>query len=272
MLDKKTAVLSIAGSDSSAGAGIQADSKAITATGAYAATALTMITAQNTLGVNSIFALPAEMVAAQIDAVFADLNINAVKIGMLYNSEIINTVKKQLLHWQAKNIILDPVMLAQNGASLIDSSAIPTLKALLPLARLITPNIPEANMLLGTMITDVNAMYQAAAQLGEQYQTNILLKGGHLSTALCTDVFFNIDTDQLIPFAQPRLATQNTHGTGCTLAATIASFLAQDDTLERAISNANQYLNTAIKAAINYPIGDGCSPVDHFFMLKNRSL
>jgi len=269
MTDKKTCVLSIAGSDSSAGAGIQADSKAISATGAYAATAITMITAQNTLGVTEIFTLPITIINAQIDAIFSDLSVKAVKIGMLYNRETMKAVQQRLEHWRANNIVLDPVMVAQSGAPLIDAAAIQTLKTLFPMAALITPNIPEANALLQENITDIDAMCVAAQQLGKEYQTNVLLKGGHLTVTPCTDIFFNQQNNTIVHFAKPRIITQNIHGTGCTLSSAIASFLAQGNTLETAIRRAKHYLNHAIQAAIDWQLGSGPGPVDHFSNLRN---
>ncbi len=269
MHSERSGVLSIAGSDSSAGAGIQADLKAIAANGAYAATAVTLITAQNTQGVNDIFALPVAMIAAQIDAIFADLKIHAVKIGMLYSRDIMLVVKQRLQYWQAKNIVLDPVMMAQGGAPLIDTAAIKTLPTLFPLATLITPNIPEANALLGTNnIASLDAMQHAARTLGQAYQSNVLLKGGHLATSEANDVFFDNNTNSCTMLQHPRIATQNTHGTGCTLSAAIAAHLAQGKDLATAIRNAKRYLSAAIAAAKKQHLGKGHGPVEHFFTIR----
>ncbi len=265
MQPQRSCVLSVAGSDSSAGAGIQADLKTIAANGAYAATAITLITAQNTQGVNDILALPVEMIAAQINAIFTDLQINAVKIGMLYSHEIMLTVKERLQHWQAKNIVLDPVMMAQGGAPLIDAVAAKTLPTLFPLATLLTPNLPEANALLGENIASVNAMQDAACELGNTYKINVLLKGGHLKTPEAADVFFNIDDNTCRVLRHRRISTQNTHGTGCTLSAAIAAYLAQGNDLATAISKAKRYINTAIAAAAAQHLGKGNGPVEHFF-------
>ena len=270
MGNEKPTILSIAGSDSSGGAGIQADIKAISATGGYAATAITMITAQNTTSVTDIYALPLDVINTQIDAVFSDLKVKAVKIGMLYSSDIILSVKERLQYWQPPQVILDPVMLAQTGVPLIDSAAMQTLPELFPLANLITPNIPEANALLSSTINSVDGMLVAAQQLGEKYQTNILLKGGHLSNAECCDILFNATTKKITRFPGTRINTANTHGTGCTLASAIASFLAQGKTLEIAISNAKQYLAAAINSSANWQLGHGNGPVDHFFQYKEQ--
>jgi hydroxymethylpyrimidine/phosphomethylpyrimidine kinase len=267
--NEKACVLSIAGSDSSAGAGIQADLKTIIANGAYAATAITLITAQNTQGVDNIFALPVDMITAQIDAIFTDLKINAVKLGMLYSRKIMLAVKQRLRYWQAKNIVLDPVMMAQGGAPLIDATAIKTLPTLFPLAALITPNIPEANALLGISITSIDAMQYAARELGNLYKSNILLKGGHLQTHEANDVFFDYSTNTDTVLQHPRITTQNTHGTGCTLSAAIAAYLAQGNKLATAIYKAKYYLSAAITAATTQRLGKGHGPVEHFFMHKD---
>lgn len=265
MSQQKPCVLSIAGSDSSGGAGIQADIKAITATGAYAASAITVITAQNTTTVTDIFALPLPVIAAQIDAVFADLKVKTIKIGMLYREDIMLLVKERLDYWQAKKIILDPVMIAQTGVPLIDDNAMLTLKSLLPMATLLTPNIPEANFLLGRTINHHHEMIAAAQQLGEQYAINVLLKGGHLSGQQCDDIFFDYTSGNTLNLPSPRINTRNTHGTGCTLASAIASYLAQGETLANAIRKGKTYISEALKAACIWQLGKGAGPVDHFY-------
>ena len=269
MNNEKPCVLSIATSDSSGGAGIQADIKAISATGSYAATVIALLTAQNTTAVTDIFALPLNIISAQIDAVFSDLKVNAVKIGMLYSKDIMLHVKERLHHWQAKNIVLDPVMIAQTGAKLIDKQAIITLKNLFPIATLITPNIPEANFLLDQSINNIEEMIAAAEQLGKQYQTSVLLKGGHLTDSKCCDILFNAASGKIARFTDARINTQNTHGTGCTLSSAIASFLAQEKSLETAIADAKKYLTAAIDAGANWQLGHGDGPVDHFFNIGN---
>lgn len=259
-------VLTIAGSDSGGGAGIQADIKAISATGSYACSVITAITAQNTQGVNGILPIPLEMVEQQLDAVFSDLNIQAVKIGMLADSDIIRLVTAKIRHYQPKFLVIDPVMVATSGDVLLQQQAITTLKtALLPLADIITPNLPEAAALTGLDIpqsmADMQAMISALRNINPHA---VLLKGGHLEQSRDSTDLLILATD-VIELTTPRINTHNTHGTGCTLSAAIASYLAQGNDLTTATSLAKRYITAAITAADELNIGHGHGPVNHFF-------
>lgn len=259
-------VLTIAGSDSGGGAGIQADIKAISATGSYACSVITAITAQNTQGVNGILPIPLEMVEQQLDAVFSDLNIQAVKIGMLADSDIIRLVAAKIRHYQPRFLVIDPVMVATSGDVLLQQQAITTLKtALLPLADIITPNLPEAAALTGLDIpqsmADMQAMISALRNINPHA---VLLKGGHLEQSRDSTDLLILATD-VIELTTPRINTHNTHGTGCTLSAAIASYLAQGNNLTTATSLAKRYITAAITAADELNIGHGHGPVNHFF-------
>ncbi|PSV10676.1 bifunctional hydroxymethylpyrimidine kinase/phosphomethylpyrimidine kinase [Photobacterium kishitanii] len=259
-------VLTIAGSDSGGGAGIQADIKAISATGSYACSVITAITAQNTQGVSGILAIPLEMVEQQLDAVFTDLNVQAVKIGMLADSEIIRLVATKIRHYQPQFLVIDPVMVATSGDVLLQQHAITTLKTeLLPLADIITPNLPEAAALTGLEIpqsmADMQAMISALRDINPHA---VLLKGGHLEQSSdSTDLL--ILANNVIELTTPRIDTNNTHGTGCTLSAAIASYLAQGNDLTTATTLAKRYITAAITAADELNIGHGHGPVNHFF-------
>ena len=259
-------VLTIAGSDSGGGAGIQADIKAISATGSYACSVITAITAQNTQGVSGIFAIPLDMVEQQLDAVFNDLNIQAVKIGMLADSDIIRLVATKIRHYQPKFLVIDPVMVATSGDVLLQQHAITTLKTeLLPLADIITPNLPEAAALTGLEIpqslADMQAMISALRDINPHA---VLLKGGHLEQSSASTDLLILATD-VIELTTPRIHTSNTHGTGCTLSAAIASYLAQGNDLTTATTLAKRYITAAITAADELNIGHGHGPVNHFF-------
>lgn len=259
-------VLTIAGSDSGGGAGIQADIKSISATGGYACSVITAITAQNTLGVHGIFPIPLAHVETQLDAVFSDLNVMAVKIGMLADSSIIRLVEEKLRQYKPPFIVVDPVMVATSGDLLLQTSAIETLKSdLLPLADVITPNLPEAAALVGlaepTTNEEMLAMVDALRQLNCQ---RVLLKGGHIeSSELSTDLL--IEQDDVQHFSSPRIDTKNTHGTGCTLSSAIASFLAQGKSIDEAVALAKDYIYHAIAHADELNIGQGHGPVHHFY-------
>ncbi|REG86838.1 bifunctional hydroxymethylpyrimidine kinase/phosphomethylpyrimidine kinase [Marinomonas pollencensis] len=261
-------VLTIAGSDSGGGAGIQADIKAISATGSFACSAITAITSQNTLGVTAIFPIPLDHVESQLDAVFSDIKVTAVKIGMLADTDIIQVVAKKLRQYQPKFIVLDPVMIATSGDLLLQESAINTLKStLFPLVDIITPNLPEAAALTGLPIpqseSDMLAMTSALRALGA---SSVLLKGGHLENqAESLDLLISANT--VIRLCAPRINTKNTHGTGCTLSSAIASYLAQGKSLEDAVSLAKNYISQAITQADELAIGQGHGPVNHFFAL-----
>ncbi|MDB1123206.1 bifunctional hydroxymethylpyrimidine kinase/phosphomethylpyrimidine kinase [Vibrio algarum] len=259
-------VLTIAGSDSSGGAGIQADIKAISATDSYACSVITALTAQNTQGVSGIFSISPEFVEQQIDAVFNDLNVQAVKIGMLSDVQIIKTVARKLRQYKPKHLVIDPVMVATSGDLLLEKQAITTLKTLLlPLAEIITPNLPEAAALTGEPIpkteSEMNALIGKLRALDTQ---NVLLKGGHLeSENTSTDLL--ITKDNVTRLSTPRIHTQNTHGTGCTLSSAITSYLAQGYSLIEAVQLGKHYITQAILHADELDIGCGHGPVHHFF-------
>ena len=264
-------VLTIAGSDSGGGAGIQADIKAISATGSYACSVITAITAQNTLGVSAIFPIPLEHVEKQLDAVFTDLNIIAVKVGMLADSDTIKLVAAKLKQYQPDFLVVDPVMVATSGDLLLQASAISTLKSeLLPLADLITPNLPEAAALTESPLpTDDLTMRAMVDKLRQLEVKNVLLKGGHLEQAENSTDFL-ILTDRIEELSAKRIHTQNTHGTGCTLSSAIASYLAQGNDLSRAVQLGKSYISKAIEHADELDIGAGHGPVNHFFHGHNN--
>ena len=252
-------VLTIAGSDSIGGAGIQADIKSITCNGCYAMTAITAMTAQNTLGVKSIQESSPEFLEDQIDAIFADIVPDAVKIGMVSNRKLIEIISRKLKEYGAKNIVLDPVMVATSGAKLISEDAIETLKEnLIPLATLITPNIPESEILSGMKIETEEQMVYAAKHISEKFKTAVLVKGGH-SINDANDVLY---TDgKFLWFPQERIENSNTHGTGCTLSSAIASHLAKGEPIECAINSAKKYLTECLKAGLD--LGKGSGPLMH---------
>jgi hydroxymethylpyrimidine/phosphomethylpyrimidine kinase len=261
-------ILSIAGTDPSGGAGIHADLKTISATGGYAAAVVTALVAQNTCGVQAIHEIPATFVTKQLESVFNDLDINAVKIGMLHDIAIMECIVDILKKYRPQHVILDPVMVAKNGCNLLNPSSIDYLKKhVLPQATLITPNIPEAEQLLGQDITDLEI---AAKSLAAQWNINVLLKGGHQQTKQSSDVLYTPINNQITWFHADRIITKNTHGTGCTLSSAIASYIAQGNTLPQAISMAKNYLTAAILSGSKQQIGHGCGPVDHFYFQSDR--
>ncbi|MEZ8094103.1 bifunctional hydroxymethylpyrimidine kinase/phosphomethylpyrimidine kinase [Photobacterium swingsii] len=263
---KTPITLTIAGSDSGGGAGIQADIKAISATGGYACSAITALTAQNTLGVSGILPISPEFVEQQLDAIFSDLDVKSVKIGMLSDTKIIAMVAKKLQQYQPNHLVIDPVMVATSGDLLLQQDAISTLKdMLLPLADVITPNLPEAAALLGCAVPQTDAEMDALIEDLRQLNTKtVLLKGGHLEQSEnSTDLL--ITADDVFRFSTHRIQTQNTHGTGCTLSAAIASFLAQGYDLVEAVTHAKGYISHAIYHADSLDIGSGHGPVHHFF-------
>ena len=263
-------VLTIAGSDSGGGAGIQADIKAISATGSYACSVITAITAQNTLGVSAIFPIPLEHVEAQLDAVFSDIHVSAVKIGMLADADIIRVVANKIRQYKPQHLVLDPVMVATSGDPRLEKSAISSLKSeLLCLADVITPNLPEAALLVDRPVprseAEMMGMVDDLRQLGVR---TVLLKGGHLSDSP-ESIDLLITADHVKRLSAKRINTQNTHGTGCTLSSTIASYLAQGHSLTDSVSKAKAYLHAALAQADTLNIGQGHGPVHHFFALKN---
>ena len=264
-------VLSIAGTDPSGGAGIQADIKAISATGSYAATVITVLVAQNTQGVQAIQTIPLNFIQQQMDAVFTDLTPAAVKLGLLYDEEIMALIAKNLKKYQPPCIVLDPVMTAQSGDLLLKPQSVQALIDLFPFVTLITPNIPEAEILLNKKISDRQHMESAAKTLAQTHQTSVLLKGGHLHGSHSPDIFYDKEQKKTVCFDSPRIDTPNTHGTGCTLSSAIASYLAQGSTLYEAIHKAKAYLYQAIVAGKNLHIGQGNGPVNHFYYLKKAN-
>ncbi|MGR5166762.1 bifunctional hydroxymethylpyrimidine kinase/phosphomethylpyrimidine kinase [Vibrio astriarenae] len=259
-------VLTIAGSDSGGGAGIQADIKAISATGSYACSVITAITSQNTQGVSAIFPIPLEHVESQLDAVFTDLNIVAVKVGMLADSNIIKVVANKIRQYHPRFLVVDPVMVATSGDLLLEQPAISTLKQeLLPLADIITPNLPEGAALIGTSVPRTQAeMGAMKAQLRSLGAKAVLLKGGHLEKdENSNDLLITQESDELI--SAKRFPTRNTHGTGCTLSSAIASYLAQGNDLTAAVKLGKTYISQAIAHADELNVGQGHGPVNHFY-------
>ncbi|MEZ8737206.1 MULTISPECIES: bifunctional hydroxymethylpyrimidine kinase/phosphomethylpyrimidine kinase [unclassified Vibrio] len=259
-------VLTIAGSDSGGGAGIQADIKAMSATGSFACSVITAITSQNTQGVSAIFPIPLEHVASQLDALFTDLNIVAVKVGMLADSQIIKVVADKIKQYQPTHLVIDPVMVATSGDLLLENSAITTLKQeLIPLADIITPNLPEGAALTGKPVPESEAeMQDMIEDLRALGAKAVLLKGGHLEKDENSNDLLILPTASAVISAK-RFPTKNTHGTGCTLSSAIASFLAQGNTLPEAVDLGKQYISRAIAHADELKVGQGHGPVNHFF-------
>ena len=266
---KPPVALTIAGSDSSGGAGIQADLKAFSALGAYGMTVIVALTAQNTMGVTDVLPIPADFVAAQLEAVRSDVRIDAVKVGMLASAELANTVKIGLEKLCADQpdlpIVLDPVMVATSGAKLLADDAIAAVKELFPIASLITPNLPEAAELLGTIpAVNIAQMKEQAVALRELGAQQVLVKGGHSSGMDATDIF--VDSKGAVHvMTAPRIDTVNTHGTGCSLSSAIAALRPQKETWNEAIDEAKQWLSGALAQADSLEIGQGSGPVHHFY-------
>lgn len=256
--------LTIAGSDSSGGAGIQADLKTFAACGVYGASAITALTAQNTTGVTGIHDVPADFITAQIDAVFSDLDVKAVKIGMVARREAIEAIVAGLGRWAPKHVVVDPVMVATSGDRLLSPDAIDALRTkLFPRASLITPNLPEAAALLNESIAESGQdIEQQGRRLLAMGCPAVLIKGGHGHGPESTD--YLIDASAVIRLAAPRIATSNTHGTGCSLSSAIAAGLAKGHDLEAAVRNAKAYVSAAIAAADRLHVGHGHGPIHHF--------
>ena len=266
MAKKYSKVITIAGSDSGGGAGIQADLKTFAALGCYGMSVITALTAQNTKGITAIHAIPTPFVIAQLEALFEDIGAGAVKIGMLHSGEMVETVAEQLKKHRAKNIVLDPVMAAQSGESLSSDKAIDAMKKhLFPLVTVLTPNLPEAALLLNREISNLEDMQQAAHDLAAYGTGSVLLKGGHLKGDDTTDVLYIGPEDRSVVLPGERIKTRNNHGTGCTLSSALASFLAKDFALEEASRSAKEYLMGTIQAGAEYKIGQGNGPPHHFF-------
>ena len=261
----KTA-LTIAGSDCSGGAGIQADLKTMTMNGVYAMSAITALTAQNTTGVRAIQESTPDFLKQQIDAVFEDIYPDAVKIGMVSSCELICVIADRLKYYNAKNVVIDPVMVASAGSSLMKQNAVQTLiKELLPISTLVTPNIPEAQVLSGMSIQNKEDMIAAAKQIGDSYHCAVLLKGGH-SINDANDLLYA--DGELRWFEGKRIDNPNTHGTGCTLSSAIASNLAKGFTLTESIQRAKDYISGALAAMLD--LGEGSGPMNHAFDLQGQ--
>jgi hydroxymethylpyrimidine/phosphomethylpyrimidine kinase len=259
--------LTIAGSDSSGGAGIQADLKTFSALGVYGASVIVALTAQNTRGVSAIHGVPPAFVTQQMDAVFSDLDVAAVKIGMLASPDLIEAVVEGLIRHKARNIVLDPVMVAATGARLLEEDAIAVLRdRLMPLAALVTPNLPEAAALLDAPLAqDEQEMRVQAERLRSYGASAVLVKGGHSSSAESVDVLVAKGMSQR--YAAARIETANTHGTGCTLSSAIAAGLARGESLGAAVDGAKAYVTAAIEASDRLSVGHGHGPVHHFHAL-----
>jgi hydroxymethylpyrimidine/phosphomethylpyrimidine kinase len=256
--------LTIAGSDSSGGAGIQADLKTFAALGVYGASAITALTAQNTTGVTGIHVVPAEFLRAQIDAVFDDLDVGAVKIGMVAQLASIDAIAEALKRWSPRHVVLDPVMIATSGSRLLPEEAVDALRRkLIPLASIITPNLPEAAALLnGPVAASEAAIEGQGRKLLELGCPAVLIKGGHGQGSESIDYLFRASGCVALP--APRVATQNTHGTGCSLSSAVAAQLAKGTELETAVRNAKSFVSAAIASADRFTVGHGHGPIHHF--------
>ena len=261
-------VLIIAGSDSSGGAGIQADIKTVTSLGSYAMTAVTAVTAQNTMGVKNITPIPKKNVQQQITMVLDDIGADAVKIGMLHNVSIIKCIYYILKKYNLKNIVIDPVMVAKGGSRLINNNSIIYLKRLLlPLAKLITPNIPEAEVLSGCSISNKKDMIQVAKKILNMGPKNVLLKGGHLRSKMIFDILAT--KKEIKVFPKRKIRTKNTHGTGCTLSSALATCLSQKKSIFKSCKISLKYVDRAITYAPGY--GRGFGPLNHLVLFNSRN-
>ena len=274
MSSRYARALTIAGSDSGGGAGIQADLKTFAALGCYGSSAITALTVQNTLRVSEIFAVPPHLVVAQVDAVLSDIGADAIKLGMLHSADTVAVVADALVRWAGRPVVLDPVMVATSGDALFEGAAVSALRQLLlPLATIVTPNLPEAAMLLARPVVERGDMETAARDIVALGAGAVLLKGGHLPEGeTIADVLVTRSPRgglEATWFESPRIDTSNTHGTGCTLAAAIAAGLARGAPLNRAVAEARDYLQGALLAGASYRLGSGHGPVHHFYQLWN---
>ena len=259
-------VLTIAGSDSGGGAGIQADLKTFSAIGCYGMSVITALTAQNTQGVNAIHAVPPAFAVQQIEAVLSDIGADAIKIGMLYSAELIEAVAQALKKHGARKIVLDPVMVAQSGDKLLQDDAIEAIKMhLMPLADVVTPNLPEASVLCDRQLARWSDIESAAEILAGYGSRSILIKGGHGDEHKSTDLLFIAAEGRFLSLEADRIETRNNHGTGCTLSSAIASYMAKGNNVEDAVQKAKTFMNHSIAAGAAYKIGHGHGPVHHFF-------
>lgn len=259
-------VLTIAGSDCSGGAGIQADIKTISALGAYAASAITAITVQNTCGVTGIHPVPPSYVKGQIEAVMEDICPQAIKIGMINDTKIVEVIAESLLKYRPKFVVFDPVMVSTSGCKLMEDEAIEAIiTKLIPLATLITPNLSEAEILAGQKIGSVEDMQQQAKKMLKLGCKGVLIKGGHLEGGRMCDVLQTTDEERPQLFTAPKVESRNTHGTGCTLSSAIATYLALGETVTSAVEKAKQYVYKGIKTGKDVYIGHGHGPLNHFY-------
>lgn len=275
MKKKYFRVLTIAGSDSGGGAGIQADIKTISAMGCYASSAITAVTVQNTLGVQAVHPIPLDILEGQIDAILSDIGADAIKIGMLHSTKVVNLVAEMIEKYGIRNVVLDPVMVSTSGHKLIEDDAIESIKnRLIPLSRVITPNIPEAEILSGCKISSEQDFEQIAKKLSFNKSVSVLLKAGHLDNDCLVDYFYNVEDNTITLLPSKRVKTRNTHGTGCTLSSAFASALARGEDLTLAAKSAKKYIEQAIEFGAEYEIGHGHGPVNHGFnplkMLTNE--
>lgn len=260
-------LLTIAGSDSCGGAGIQADLKTFSALGTYGMSVINAITAQNTQGVQQVFNLPKDIIASQLDAIFTDIRVDAVKIGMLSTVDIIQTVAAKLREYKPDIVVLDPVMVSKNGSRLLDTDAVDALiSMMLPLCSVVTPNIFEAEVIAGMKITNASEVEAALRTIHSLGAKNVLIKGGHLHG---NPVDYLFDGSSIHEFSASRIETKNTHGTGCTLSAAIAAFLALGEAMPSAVKLAKDYVTTAIEHSID--LGSGVGPTNHFYSLYKRA-
>lgn len=258
-------VLTIAGSDSCGGAGIQADLKTMSALGVYGMSVITAVTAQNTMGVFDVLEVDKKMIEAQIKCIFEDIAVDSVKIGMVSNNEIIRTIKEMLIKYSARNIVVDPVMVSKSGYFLLKEEAVEELKNLINIADLVTPNVPEAEVLSGIKINNEQDMKNAAKIISKIGAKNVLVKGGHR----CNDANDILYTGEgFLTLKGERINTKNTHGTGCTLSSAIASFIAKGYSISKSVDLSKKYINEAIKNS--FSIGNGVGPVGHFIDLYKR--
>ncbi len=266
MKKTSTRALTIAGSDPRGGAGLQADLKTFSALGVYGMSAVVAVVDENTVGVTGVHPVPVRFVEGQIRSCLDDIGADAVKIGMLHSSELIRAVGDTLAPYRIANIVLDPVMVATSGDALLESDAVATLRdELIPTVAVITPNVPEAEMLLGSRIDSPKQFSDAARDLSQGGRVSVLLKAGHLDGDTVTDIFYNARTGAVTRLSSPRVDTVNTHGTGCTLSSAFAAYLAGGASLDEAAVKAKEYISAAIAAGAGYSIGHGHGPVNHFY-------
>ncbi len=267
-MERTPKALTIAGSDSGGGAGVQADLKTFTVLRCYGTSAITALTAQNTKGVEGIHPVPPPFLRQQIDAVLKDIGTDALKIGMLHSSEVVRTVKAAIEAHQVPNVVLDPVMVAKSGDRLLEKDAEDSLREeLLPQVDLLTPNLPEAEVLLGRKFEQENLedVVRSIAELGPRV---VLLKGGHRGGERSDDLLYEKEADRALSFGAERIDTPNTHGTGCTLSAAIAAELAKGSGFQEAVESAKEFLTSALKAGNSLKVGEGKGPVDHLYNIR----